>query len=103
MQTLNKNAGEFSNEDEELLRSISHYVTIALENSRLYEEVKDYSEELKNTLLRIETLERVKGQLTKFVPSSVTYKNLKGSVFLLPVVLTIFLFSCTTFPWHPTV
>jgi class 3 adenylate cyclase/putative methionine-R-sulfoxide reductase with GAF domain len=72
LQTLNKNAGEFSNEDEELLRSISHYVTIALENSRLYEEVKDYSEELKNTLIRIETLERVKGQLTKFVPSSVT-------------------------------
>lgn len=35
LQTLNKNAGEFSNEDEELLRSISHYVTIALENSRL--------------------------------------------------------------------
>jgi hypothetical protein len=30
------------------------------------------------------------------------YKNLTGSVFLLPVVLTIFLFSCTTFPGHPT-
>jgi hypothetical protein len=29
------------------------------------------------------------------------YKNLKSSVFLLPVVLLIFLFSCTTFPEHP--
>ncbi len=29
------------------------------------------------------------------------YKNLKSSVFLLPVVLLIFFFSCTTFPEHP--
>jgi len=71
LQTLNKDSGNFTDEDIELLDSISHYVAIALENSKLYEEVKNYSEELKSTLLHIETLERVKNQLTKFVPSSV--------------------------------
>ena len=71
LQTLNKNGGAFQSEDEELLKSICHYVTIALENSRLYEEVKSYSERLESNLIHIETLKRVKAQLTKFVPSSV--------------------------------
>jgi class 3 adenylate cyclase/putative methionine-R-sulfoxide reductase with GAF domain len=71
LQTLNKNSGDFSQDDKELLVSVSHYVAIALENSKLYKEVKDYSEELRNTLIRIETLEKVKSQLTKFVPCSV--------------------------------
>ena len=71
LQTLNKKSRDFTDEDIELLDSISHYVAIALENSKLYEEVKNYSEELKSTLINIETLERVKNQLTKFVPSSV--------------------------------
>jgi len=64
LQALNKRTGDFTEEDTELLTSISHYVAIALENSRLYEK-------LKSTLLRIETLEKVKNHLTKFVPSSV--------------------------------
>ena len=71
LQTLNKESGAFTDEDIELLDSISHYVAVALENAKLYEEVKNYSEELKSTLRHIETLERVKNQLTKFVPSSV--------------------------------
>jgi len=71
LQALNKGSGDFTDDDIELLDSISHYVAIALENSKLYEEVKDYSEELKSTLRHIETLERVKNQLVKFVPSSV--------------------------------
>jgi class 3 adenylate cyclase len=70
IETLNRDGG-FTEEEIELLTSLSHYVTIALENARLYEDVKAYSEELKRTLIRIETLEKVKGQLTKFVPSSV--------------------------------
>jgi class 3 adenylate cyclase len=44
---------------------------VALENAQLYEKVKKYSEELRTTLLRIEMLEKVKSQLTKFVPSTV--------------------------------
>jgi class 3 adenylate cyclase len=71
LQALNKNSGDFTDKDIELLESISYYVAIALENSKLYEEVKNYTEELKKTLIHIETLEKVKSQLSKFVPSSV--------------------------------
>ncbi len=71
LQTLNKKQGDFSDDDMDLLVSMSHYVAIALENSKLFEEVKRYSERLKETLHHIEILEKVKSQLTKFVPSSV--------------------------------
>jgi class 3 adenylate cyclase len=71
LQALNKKSGDFTDVDIELLDSISHYVAIALENAKLFEEVKNYSEELRNTLIHLQTLERVKSQLTKFVPSSV--------------------------------
>ncbi len=40
LQVLNKKNGKFNDEDLELLTSMSHYVTIALENSMLYEELK---------------------------------------------------------------
>ncbi len=39
LQSLNKIAGDFTRDDEELLFSISHYVTVALENMTLYEEL----------------------------------------------------------------
>jgi class 3 adenylate cyclase/putative methionine-R-sulfoxide reductase with GAF domain len=72
LQALNRtDGGAFSEDDVELLTLMSHYVAIALENSKLYQEVKDYSERLKATLIHIETLEKVKSHLTKFVPMSV--------------------------------
>jgi class 3 adenylate cyclase/putative methionine-R-sulfoxide reductase with GAF domain len=71
LQALNKDQGDFTDDEVELLKSMSHYVAIALENSKLYEDVKKYSERLKQTLIHIETLEKVKSHLTKFVPSSV--------------------------------
>jgi class 3 adenylate cyclase len=71
LQAINKKSSEFNGGDQKLLTSISHYVAIALENARLYEDVKNYSEELKTKLIHIETLEKVKSQLTKFVPTSV--------------------------------
>ena len=40
LQALNKRADEFSESDLELLKAASYYVTIALENARLYEELK---------------------------------------------------------------
>ena len=40
LQVLNKREGDFNAGDLELLTSMSHYVTIALENSMLYEELK---------------------------------------------------------------
>jgi class 3 adenylate cyclase len=73
LQALNKfPSGVFSEDDVDLLTLMSHYAAIALENSKLYQEVKDYSERLKTTLIHIETLEKIKNQLTKFVPMSVT-------------------------------
>jgi signal transduction histidine kinase len=40
LQVLNKNRGDFMQEDVEMLTSLSDYATIALENSKLYEELK---------------------------------------------------------------
>jgi len=40
LQTLNKKAGEFTEVDLELLTSASHYIAIALENAKLYEDLK---------------------------------------------------------------
>lgn len=71
LQAINKKTGDFTDEDKELIISVSHYVAIALENSRLFGEVNRYLEKLKATLVHIETLEKIKGQLAKFVPSSV--------------------------------
>ena len=40
LQIINKTAGDFTPGDEELLLSVSHYITIALENARLYDDLK---------------------------------------------------------------
>ena len=40
LQALNKRTGIFTEDDIEVLTSLSNYVTVALENSRLYEELK---------------------------------------------------------------
>jgi class 3 adenylate cyclase len=71
LQAINKKMGDFTDEDKDFLISMSHYVAIALENSRLFSEVNKYLEKLKATLTHIETLEKIKCQLTKFVPSLV--------------------------------
>ena len=40
LQTLNRREGDFTEQDRELLTAASHYVAIALENARLYEDLK---------------------------------------------------------------
>ena len=40
LQTMNKRVGDFDENDLELLTAASYYVTIALENARLYEDLK---------------------------------------------------------------
>ena len=71
LQALNSNIGRFSEYDARFLESIADYVAIAVENARLYEEVKAYSEKLKASIIQNENLEKAKARLTKFVPTSV--------------------------------
>ena len=40
LQALNRIEGDFTEQDQELLTAASYYITIALENARLYEEMK---------------------------------------------------------------
>jgi class 3 adenylate cyclase/putative methionine-R-sulfoxide reductase with GAF domain len=72
IEALNKIDGEFADKDLEILSSIADYVAIALENAKLYRDIRKYSNRLEQTLFQIEKLEYVKSQLTKFVPSSVS-------------------------------
>lgn len=50
LQALNKVSGDFEEGDIELLTSISHYVSIALENSKLIKELKKKRRELEREL-----------------------------------------------------
>ena len=72
IEALNKATEDFNDQDLEIFFSIADYVAIALENSKLYEDIKKYSNQLEKTISQIEKLEYVKSQLTKFVPSSVS-------------------------------
>jgi len=67
LQSLNKRSGDFTDDDMELLAFISNYVTIALENMKFFEELKDLnkamerainhlSHELKTPLALIQTI-----------------------------------------------
>ena len=40
LQALNKDSGDFSDDDREVLTYLANYVTVAIENARLYEELK---------------------------------------------------------------
>jgi len=40
LQVLNKNSGDFSDDDREVLTYLANYVTVAIENARLYGELK---------------------------------------------------------------
>ncbi|MBU3953364.1 MAG: GAF domain-containing protein [Proteobacteria bacterium] len=71
LQVLNSLSGKFSKADEAFLNAISDYVAIALENAKLYRDVKIYAEDLKKAIILNESLKKLKDQLTKFVPPSV--------------------------------
>ena len=40
LQVINKSRGPFTPDDQELLLAVSHYITIALENAKLYDDLK---------------------------------------------------------------
>ncbi|MCM2285937.1 MAG: GAF domain-containing protein [Desulfobacula sp.] len=71
LQALNKKKGKFTDVDTTFLSAISDYVAIALENARLYDDVKNYSKNLQEQVIINESLTKLKNQLTKFVPHSV--------------------------------
>ena len=71
LQALNSHIDGFSEYDARFLESIADYVAVAVENARLYEAVKAYSEKLKASIIQNENLEKAKACLTKFVPTSV--------------------------------
>ena len=71
LQALNSNNGKFTIADNTFLSAISDYVAIALDNAKLYNDVKKYSKNLQEQIILNESLVKLKNQLTKFVPQSV--------------------------------
>lgn len=71
LQALNKSKDTFTDVDNTFLSAISDYVAIALENAKLYDDVKTYSKNLQDQIIINESLVKLKNQLTKFVPHSV--------------------------------
>jgi len=47
-QSINKQAGPFTGEDEEIMRALSSQIAVALENARLYEDARDMKNYLEN-------------------------------------------------------
>lgn len=76
----------FNENDKELLDTLTNNLVVALKNARSFEEIKDLNEELqakniqlektlddlKKALRKVEILEDVKLNLSKFVPNTVT-------------------------------
>jgi class 3 adenylate cyclase len=76
----------FDDNDKELLDTLVNNLVVALKNARSFEEIKDLNEELvaknvqlekaladlKKALRKVEILEDVKANLSKFVPNTVT-------------------------------
>jgi class 3 adenylate cyclase/putative methionine-R-sulfoxide reductase with GAF domain len=71
LQALNKNEGEFTDMDNQFLSSIASYAAISLENAKLYDAVKSYSQDLQEQIIINESLIKLKNQLSKFIPQSV--------------------------------
>ncbi len=71
LQALNSQNGKFSHADNTFLSAISDYVAIALDNAKLYSDVKKYSQDLQEQIIINESLVKMKDSLTKFVPESV--------------------------------
>jgi class 3 adenylate cyclase len=69
----------FDDDDKELLDTLVNNLVVALKNARSFEEIKNLNEELRakneqleKALRKVEILEDVKANLSKFVPNTVT-------------------------------
>ena len=61
----------FTEEDLELLRTLTNQSAIAMANARAYRSLEETNAELRAALRKVELLEQVKMHLGKFVPTSV--------------------------------
>jgi len=78
--------GEYTQDDKELLYTLLNNLSIAVKNARSFEEIRRLNrdleeknielsktlQELKESLRKIEILEKVKANLSKFIPATVT-------------------------------
>ena len=68
----NKKSGHFySREDIDLLTTMSDQAAVAISNAMKHEQVVRYAEELAASLRRVQILENIKTNLSKFVPTTV--------------------------------
>jgi len=68
----NKKSGQFyAREDIDLLTTMADQAAVAVANAMTHEEVVRYAEELATSLRRIQILESIKSNLSKFVPTTV--------------------------------
>ena len=68
----NKKSGRFyAREDIDLLTTMADQAAVAVANAMTHEEVVRYAEELAASLRRIQILESIKSNLSKFVPTTV--------------------------------
>ncbi len=61
----------FTEEDLDLLRTLTHQSAIAIANARSYRSLEAANAELRSALRKVELLENIKTHLDKFVPASV--------------------------------
>ncbi|MBW2589929.1 MAG: sigma 54-interacting transcriptional regulator [Deltaproteobacteria bacterium] len=70
LEIVNKNSGEFTNDDREVLMHLSNYVAIALENARLFAELEEQTNSLIKTNLKLEQeidhRQKAEAQLDKY-------------------------------------
>lgn len=76
IEILNKTDGDFNNEDEKLLMSIASFVSIALENARLYSETAAMAEKERG----------IRNVFQKFVPREVVDRIILGDTGDRPVL-----------------
>ncbi len=61
----------YTADDQELIRTLSNHGVMAVQSALIHQDVVRYAEELEASLKRIQILESIKSNLSKFVPQTV--------------------------------
>ncbi len=78
LEALNKKSGDFDEGDIELLTPVSHYVTIALENARLYDDLKSLDRAKEKVLHHLSHELRTPLSIISSVLHLITGKSARG-------------------------